>query len=141
MPIKPSKTIDTFSNPNKDRDYIVHFETKEFTCLCPLTGQPDFAHIFIKYIPDDLNVELKSLKSFLWSFRDIGAFHEAVTNQILDELVIATRPRILNIKAKWFVRGGIYTTIEAQHKKELWKPSDPDFLLNFSNFFGDEIKS
>ena len=134
MPIKPSKTIDTFSNPNKDRDYIVHFETKEFTCLCPLTGQPDFAHIFIKYIPDDLNVELKSLKSFLWSFRDIGAFHEAVTNQILDELVSTTNPRVMSIKAKWFVRGGIYTTIEAQHKKKSWEPRDPDSLLNFSNF-------
>ena len=121
MPLTPTTSIQTFENPNKDRDYIVRFETQEFTCLCPLTKQPDFAHIFINYIPDELNIELKSLKTYLWSFRDKGAFHEAITNQILDELANSTNPRIIKIRAKWFVRGGIYTTIEAEKTNKTWK--------------------
>ena len=128
MALKPTTNIETFKNPSKDRDYIVRFETQEFTCLCPLTGQPDFAHIFINYIPDELNIELKSLKTYLWSFRDKGAFHEAVTNKILDELINATKPRAIKIKAKWFVRGGIYTTIEAENIKKFWSPSDSNIL-------------
>jgi 7-cyano-7-deazaguanine reductase len=118
MPLNPTSKIETFENPNKDRDYIIRFETQEFTCLCPLTGQPDFAHLFINYIPDNLNVELKSLKTFLWSFRDKGAFHEAITNQLLDALLAATEPRAIRLKAKWFVRGGIYTNIEIEHTKK-----------------------
>ncbi len=124
MSLKPTINVDTFKNPSIDRDYIIRFESKEFTCLCPLTGQPDFAHLFINYIPDKLNIELKSLKTYLWSFRDKGAFHEAVTNQILDELIDKTNPRLIKIRAEWFVRGGIYTTIEAEHKKKSWTPID-----------------
>ncbi len=128
MPLNPTSNIETFNNPNIERDYIIRFETHEFTCLCPLTDQPDFAHIFINYIPDKLNVELKSLKTFLWSFRDKGAFHEAVTNQIFDELVNKLDPRAIRIRAKWFVRGGIYTTIEAENIKKTWSPSNSRIL-------------
>jgi 7-cyano-7-deazaguanine reductase len=128
MPLNPTSKIETFENPNKDRDYIIRFETQEFTCLCPLTGQPDFAHLFINYIPDNLNVELKSLKTFLWSFRDKGAFHEAITNQLLDALLAATEPRAIRLKAKWFVRGGIYTNIEIEHTKKNWSPLDLGIL-------------
>ncbi len=128
MPLNPTSKIESFDNPNVERDYIIRFETQEFTCLCPLTGQPDFAHIFIDYIPDKKNIELKSLKTFLWSFRDKGAFHESITNQILDELVSTTKPRIIKIRAKWFVRGGIYTTIEAENINKSWKPTDARIL-------------
>ena len=128
MPLNPTSKIETFNNPNIDRDYIIRFETHDFTCLCPLTDQPDFAHIFINYIPDKLNVELKSLKTYLWSFRNKGAFHEAVTNQIFDELVNKLNPRAIRIKAKWFVRGGIYTTVEAESVKKTWSPEDSKIL-------------
>ena len=128
MALKPSFKIETFVNPYKTRDYIVKFEVKEFTCLCPLTGQPDFAHIFINYIPDKFNAELKSLKTYLWSFRDVGAFHEDITNQILDEFVKTVKPRIVKINAQWFVRGGIYTTVEERYKKKAWKPNDFQFV-------------
>ncbi|MBB5270525.1 preQ(1) synthase [Quisquiliibacterium transsilvanicum] len=123
MPSLPSKTIETFPNPNPERDYRVHIEVPEFTCLCPLTGQPDFATITIDYIPDKRNLELKSLKLYMWSFRDEGAFHEAVTNRILGDLAGATKPRFMRLTAKWYVRGGIFTTVVAEHRKRGWKPA------------------
>ena len=126
MPImrsRPSKKLETFANPAPGRDYLVHIEVPEFTCLCPLTGQPDFAHLVIDYVPDQRNVELKALKLYMWSFRDQGAFHEAVTNRILDELVAATAPRFMRLTARWFVRGGIFTTVVAEQRKKGWKPA------------------
>ena len=123
MPSRPAKNLDTFPNPNKERDYLVHIEVPEFTCLCPLTGQPDFATIVIDYIPDRRNVELKSLKLYMWSYRDQGAFHEAVTNSILDDLVEALAPRFMRLTARWYVRGGIFTTVVAEHRRRGWKPA------------------
>jgi 7-cyano-7-deazaguanine reductase len=117
MPSQPSKAIETFKNPAPDRDYEIAFDCPEFTCLCPLTGQPDFAHYRIRYTPDELCVELKSLKMYLWSYRNEGAFHEKVTNQILDDLVRATRPRKLVVEGDFFVRGGIGTVITATYQK------------------------
>lgn len=122
MPSTPSKTLDTFPNPNPGRDYRIHFEIPEFTCLCPLTGQPDFATLLIDYIPDRRNVELKSLKAYMWSFRDEGAFHEAVTNRILDDLAKTLKPRFMRLTARWYVRGGIFTTVVVEHRKRGWKP-------------------
>ena len=122
MPSKPSLSLDTFSNPNPARDYLIHMEIPEFTCLCPKTGQPDFATLFLDYIPDKKCVELKSLKLYIWSYRDRGAFHEAVTNQILDDLVTATQPRFMRLTARFFVRGGIFTTVSAEHVKKGWTP-------------------
>jgi 7-cyano-7-deazaguanine reductase len=122
MTSTPTRQLDTFENPSPGRDYVVHIEVPEFTCLCPLTGQPDFATIVLDYIPDRRNVELKSLKLYMWSFRDEGAFHEAVTNRILEDLVAATKPRFLRLTAKWYVRGGIFTTVVAEHRKRGWKP-------------------
>ncbi len=122
MPSQPSKQLDTFPNPCPERDYHIHIEVPEFTCLCPLTGQPDFAHFTIDYISDQRNVELKSLKMYMWSFRDEGAFHEKVTNRIADDLVAATDPRYLKLTARWYVRGGIYTTVVAEHRKAGWQP-------------------
>jgi 7-cyano-7-deazaguanine reductase len=113
----PSKALETFQNPAPDRDYDIAFVCPEFTCLCPLTGQPDFADINIHYIPDRLCVELKSLKLYLWSFRNEGAFHEAVTNRILDDLVSAVKPRLATVEGRFFVRGGIETTVTATYKK------------------------
>ncbi|MFN7504695.1 MAG: preQ(1) synthase, partial [Limnobacter sp.] len=110
MSNKPSRDLQTFPNPNPDRPYHVHIEVPEFTCLCPLTGQPDFATLVIDYLPNQKNVELKSLKMYMWSYREEGAFHEAVTNKILDDLVAATDPRYMKLTAKWYVRGGVYTT-------------------------------
>lgn len=98
-------------------------EIPEFTCLCPLTGQPDFATMVIEFVPDRRNVELKSLKLYMWSYRDEGAFHEAVTNTILDDLVNAIAPRFMRLTAKWYVRGGIFTTVTAEHHKKGWKPA------------------
>jgi 7-cyano-7-deazaguanine reductase len=123
MSTRPSKRLDTFPNPQPGRDYRVHIEIPEFTCLCPLTGQPDFATLLLDYIPDKRNVELKSLKLYVWSFRNEGAFHEAVTNQIVDDLVGALAPRYLRLTAKWYVRGGIFTTVVAEHRKRGWKPA------------------
>ena len=114
-PTKPSKSLDTFPNPRPARDYVIQFECPEFTCLCPKTGQPDFATLRIEYVPDALCVELKSLKLYLWSFRDEGAFHEAVTNRILDDLVAAVAPRRLRVEGRFNVRGGITTTIVVEH--------------------------
>lgn len=122
MPSAPSQTLETFPNPAPSRDYLVHIEVPEFTCLCPLTGQPDFATLVIDYVPHDRNLELKALKLYMWSFRDQGVFHEAVTNRILDELVAATRPRFMRLTARWYVRGGIFTTVVAEHRKRGWSP-------------------
>ena len=122
MSTRPSKQLDTFPNPNSKRDYLIHMEAPEFTCLCPLTGQPDFATIVIDYIADRRCVELKSLKLYLWSYRNEGAFHEAVTNRMLDDLVKAIAPRFMRITARFLVRGGIYTNVIAEHRKRGWKP-------------------
>jgi len=116
VPTKPSKTLETFANPNPGRDYEISFECPEFTCLCPRTGQPDFATIRIRYVPDRSCVELKSLKLYLWSFRDEGHFHEAVTNRILDDLVQATRPRRMTVVGDFYVRGGIHTVVTAAYE-------------------------
>jgi 7-cyano-7-deazaguanine reductase len=117
-----SKALDTFPNPAPGRDYAIHMQIPEFTCLCPKTGQPDFATLLLDYIPDRTCVELKSLKLYIWSFRDQGRFHEAVTNEILDDLVRATKPRFMRLTARFFVRGGIFTTVVAEHRKKGWKP-------------------
>jgi 7-cyano-7-deazaguanine reductase len=122
MPSRPSKRLETFPNPEPRRDYRIHMEIPEFTCLCPRTGQPDFAHLTLDYVPDRLCVELKSLKLYVWSFRDQGAFHEAVTNRILDDLAKATRPRFMRLTARFYVRGGIFTTVVAEHRRKGWKP-------------------
>jgi 7-cyano-7-deazaguanine reductase len=116
-----TRVIHTFPNPAPQRDYVVHIEVPEFTCLCPLTGQPDFATLVLDYIPDKRNVELKALKLYMWSYRDEGAFHEAVTNRILDDLVGTLAPRFARLTAKWYVRGGIFTTVVAEHRKRGWK--------------------
>jgi 7-cyano-7-deazaguanine reductase len=116
-PASPSKQLDTFANPRPGREYHIAFECPEFTCLCPLTGQPDFATISIDYVPDQRCVELKSLKLYLWSFRNEGAFHEAVTNQICDDVVNAIAPRSITVTGKFWVRGGIATTITVRNPK------------------------
>lgn len=117
MPSKPSKILQTFKNPAPERDYEIDFDCPEFTCLCPMTGQPDFAHFRIRYVPDKFCVELKSLKLYLWSYRNEGAFHEAVTNRILDDLVAAVQPRLATVEGNFFVRGGIGTVVTASHRK------------------------
>jgi 7-cyano-7-deazaguanine reductase len=117
VPTKASKTLETFDNPNPERDYEISFECPEFTCLCPRTGQPDFATIRIRYVPDRLCVELKSLKLYLWSFRDEGHFHEAVTNRILGDLVKTTRPRRMTVVGDFYIRGGIHTVVTAAYEK------------------------
>ena len=117
MPSRPSKTIEVVPNPHPDRDYEVTMTVPEFTCLCPITGQPDFATITIEYTPDALCVELKSLKLYLWSYRDEGAFHEAVTNQICDDLVAAIAPRRITVTGKFWIRGGITTSVVVTHAK------------------------
>ncbi len=121
MPSRPSKRLQTFPNPEPRRDYRIHMEIPEFTCLCPLTGQPDFATLELEYVPDRTCVELKSLKLYVWSYRNEGAFHEAVTNRILADLVKATRPRYMRLSARFNVRGGINTTVVAEHRKRGWK--------------------
>ena len=123
MTTKPTKTLETFPNPAPQRDFHIHMEIPEFTCLCPKTGQPDFATLILDYIPEKTCVELKSLKLYIWSFRDEGCFHEAVTNQILDDLVKALKPRFMRLTAKFFVRGGIFTNVVAEHRKKGWKPA------------------
>ena len=116
-----AKRLETFPNPASGRDYAIHMQVPEFTCLCPKTGQPDFATLLIDYVPDRLCVELKSLKLYIWSFRDKGRFHEAVANEILDALVKATAPRFMRLTARFYVRGGIFTTVVAEHRKKGWK--------------------
>ena len=123
MPTRPSKRLATFPNPNPDRDYVIRHECPEYTAMCPVTGQPDFGTIVVRYVPDRLCVELKSLKLYLWSFRDRGAFHEAVTNQITDDLVKACAPRFLRLAGKFNVRGGIYTTVVVERRKPGWTPA------------------
>jgi 7-cyano-7-deazaguanine reductase len=121
---RPSKTrLETFSNPSADRDYTIRMRIPEFTCLCPKTGQPDFATLYLEYVPDATCIELKSLKLYVWSYRDEGAFHEAVTNRILDDLVKSMKPRFIRLKAEFNVRGGIYTTVVAEHRKIGWQPA------------------
>ena len=121
MSSQPSKELETFENPNPGRDYTIRIEMPEFTCLCPKTGQPDFAVLNLEYVPDQLCVELKSLKMYIWSFRDEGAFHEAVTNQILDDLFKATAPNFMRLTAEFNVRGGIYTNVVAEHRNPDWQ--------------------
>ncbi len=123
MPTEPSKRLETFPNPEPGRDYTIRIRVPEFTCLCPKTGQPDFATLTIEYVPDRRCVELKSLKLYVWSFRNEGAFHEAVTNRILDDLVAATEPRYMRLTARFNVRGGIYTTVTAEHRRPGWRPA------------------
>ena len=123
MATKPSKTLETFDNPAPQRDYRIHMEIPEFTCLCPKTGQPDFATLVLDYVPDKRCVELKSLKLYVWSFRDEGHFHEDVTNRILDDLAKATKPRYMRLTAQFYVRGGIFTTVVAEHRDKRWKPA------------------
>ncbi|MFP4146323.1 MAG: preQ(1) synthase [Halorhodospira sp.] len=117
MPMPSTQALETFENPNPERDYTIRMEIPEFTCLCPKTGQPDFATLHLAYVPDRLCVELKSLKLYIWSYRDVGGFHEALTNQILNDLVAATEPRHMKLTAHFNVRGGIWTTVEAEHEK------------------------
>ena len=121
---KPSKTLEAFPNRSPDRYYLVSLETDEFTCLCPMTGQPDFATLSLEYVPDRRCVELKSLKLYVWSYRDQGAFHEAVTNRVLDDLVRAAQPRFMRLTAKFNVRGGICTSVVAEYRKRGWKARD-----------------
>jgi 7-cyano-7-deazaguanine reductase len=132
MPSQPSKALETFASPSPDRDFHIHIEIPEFTCLCPKTGQPDFATLFLDYIPDQKCVELKSLKLYVWSFRDEGHFHEAVTNRILDDLVAALAPRFLRLTAKFYVRGGIFTNVIAEHRREGWQPQARVELSQFA---------
>lgn len=117
MPTTPKKEMETFQNPNPDRDYTIEITCPEFTCLCPKTGQPDFATITLTYVPDELCLELKSLKLYFWSFRDEGAFHEAVVNQILDELATACLPRTMRVVGDFYVRGGLHTVVTADYRK------------------------
>ena len=123
MSTKPSRILESFDNPNPERDYEIEFDCPEFTCLCPLTGQPDFAHFRITYVPGEKCVELKSLKLYLWSFRDEGVFHEKVTNRILDDLVAEVKPRLMDVEGKWFVRGGITTNVTVSYVDEEWDNS------------------
>jgi 7-cyano-7-deazaguanine reductase len=125
MSTAPSKSLETFPNPQPERDYTIRMKMPEFTCLCPKTGQPDFAVLNLEYVPEKTCVELKSLKLYIWSFRDEGAFHEAVTNRILDDLVKATAPRFMRLTAEFLVRGGIYTTVVAEHRAAGWNPPAP----------------
>ena len=137
-----AQKLETFPNPRPGRDYAIHMQIPEFTCLCPKTGQPDFATLFLDYIADRKCVELKSLKLYIGSFRNEGRFHEAVTNEILDHLVEATRPRFMRLTAKFYVRGGIFTHVVAEHRKTGWKPPERVELTatdsHPSTYTGDE---
>ena len=125
MSTAPSKTLETFPNPQPDRDYTIRMRIPEFTCLCPKTGQPDFATLHLEYIPDQTCIELKSLKLYIWSYRNEGAFHEAVTNRILDDLVAATAPHFMRLTADFGVRGGIFTSVVAEHRAPGWHAAAP----------------
>jgi 7-cyano-7-deazaguanine reductase len=133
MTTQPTKTLETFPNPAVDRDFHIHMQIPEFTCLCPKTGQPDFATLLLDYIPDVTCVELKSLKLYIWSYRNEGAFHEAVTNRILDDLVAATAPRFMRLTAKFFVRGGIFTNVVAEYRQPGWQPAPRIELAQFAS--------
>lgn len=134
MSSAPSEKLEVFDNPAPERDYVIHMEIPEFTCLCPLTGQPDFATLVMDYIADEKCLELKSIKLYTWTYREMGAFHEDVTNRILSDFVKAINPRYMRIRARWWVRGGIYTTVIAEHRKPGWTPAPvvnlPDFETN-----------
>jgi 7-cyano-7-deazaguanine reductase len=123
MSSEATESLETFENPSPERDFTIKIEVPEFTCLCPKTGQPDFAVLEIEYVPDQLCVELKALKLYICSYRDQGAFHEAVTNKILNDLVAATSPRFMRLTANFNVRGGIYTSVVAEHKMDSWEPA------------------
>ncbi len=125
MPTQPSKNLETFDNPMPGRDYTIHIDIPEFTCLCPKTGQPDFATITIDYVPEAQCIELKSLKMYIWSYRNEGAFHEKVTNTMLDDFVKACAPRFMRVTGKFNVRGGIYTTVVVEHRAPGWQPPQP----------------
>lgn len=125
MPSQPSRDLEVFPNPRPEADYTIRIRIPEFTCLCPKTGQPDFGELELAYVPDRRCVELKSLKLYIWSFRDTGAFHEAVTNEILADLAAATEPRFMRLTARFNVRGGLYTTVVAEHRAEGWQPPEP----------------
>ncbi|MCR4298536.1 MAG: preQ(1) synthase [Gallionella sp.] len=131
MTTQPDKILETFPNPNPQRDYHIHMEIPEFTCLCPKTGQPDFATLILDYIPGEKCVELKSLKLYIWSFRNEGHFHEDVTNRILDDLIAATQPRIMRLTAKFYVRGGIFTNVVAEYRQPGWQPQPLVDLTQF----------
>ena len=119
---QPSKTLETFPNPEKGRDYTIRMKIPEFTCLCPKTGQPDFATLHLEYVPADTCVELKALKLYMWSFRNEGGFHEALTNHILNDLVAVTQPKFMRLRGEWYVRGGIFTDVIVEHRAEGWLP-------------------
>ena len=125
MPTTPTDELETFANPELTRDYTIRMQIPEFTCLCPRTGQPDFATLELEYVPDRLCVELKSLKLYIWSFRERGAFHEAVTNEIADQLDSTLHPRFLRLTASFNVRGGIHTTVVAERRQASWRPTSP----------------
>ena len=133
MATKPSKKLDTFPNPAPGRDFHIHMQIPEFTCLCPMTGQPDFATLILDYVPDKKCVELKAMKLYIWSYRNEGAFHEKVTNQILDDIVAAIAPRYARLTAKFYVRGGIFTNVVAEHRKKGWKPAPRVDLTSFES--------
>lgn len=123
---KPNHSIlETFQNPESGRPYTIRMRLPEFTCLCPRTGQPDFAVLYLEYIPDKLCIELKSLKNYIWAFRNQGVFHEAVTNQILNELIGVLAPHFMRLTADFNVRGGVYTSIVAEHRRPDWRPEEP----------------
>jgi 7-cyano-7-deazaguanine reductase len=123
MSTQPARTLETFPNPHPERDYTVRIRIPEFTCLCPKTGQPDFATLYLDYVPDEKCVELKALKLYVWSFRDEGAFHEDVTNRILADLVSACEPRFMRLRSEFNVRGGIYTDVVVEHRQPGWEPA------------------
>lgn len=125
MASAPSQSLETFPNPQPERDYTIRIRVPEFSCLCPKTGQPDFAELTLEYVPEAACVELKSLKLYVWSYRDEGAFHEAVTNRILSDLVTATQPRFMRLSADFNVRGGIYTTVVVEHRADHWQAPTP----------------
>ena len=129
MSTQASKDLDTFANPHPDRDYTIRIRLPEFTCLCPKTGQPDFATLHLEYVPDIQCVELKSLKLYIWSYREEGAFHEDVTNRILNDLVEACEPRFMRLRAEFNVRGGVYTDVVVEYREPGWTPQD---IVNLS---------
>ena len=135
-PSAPSRELQVFANPAPRRDYVIRFDVPEFTCLCPLTGQPDFAHFTIEIVADKLCVETKSLKQYFWSYRNEGAFHEKVSNRVVDDLVEAIAPRFLRLHADWFVRGGIRTFVTVEHRKKGWKPALAVALPGFAGGAG-----
>ncbi len=128
MSTQPHTSIETFANPAPAQDYTIRMTMPEFTCLCPKTGQPDFATLKLEYVPDRLCIELKSLKLYIWSFRDRGCFHEAVTNEIIDQLAQSIAPRFMRLTAEFLVRGGIYTTVTAQRGQANWQPPNNPVL-------------